>query len=103
VNPSGAEGVLDVRLTEIALFVGGGIVTLMVLALAIWLFVRASREEREQEERERRDRERRRTCAEGRDEASRAVEHRGEEHRGEEHRGDAQDACDPKSRDGGVA
>ena len=50
MNPSEAEGVLDVRLTEIALFVGGGIVTLMVLALAIWLFVRASREEREQDE-----------------------------------------------------
>jgi hypothetical protein len=87
VNPSGAEGVLDVRLTEIALFVGGGIVTLMVLALAIWLFVRASREEREQEELERRDRERRRTCAEGRDEAPR----------------DGENACETKPRDGGAA
>jgi ABC-type nickel/cobalt efflux system permease component RcnA len=50
------EGVLDVRMTEIALFVGGGIVTAMVLALAIWLFVRASREEREREKHEREER-----------------------------------------------
>ena len=42
----GPEGILDARLTEIALFVGGGIVTVMVLALAIWLFVRASRLQR---------------------------------------------------------
>ncbi len=49
------EGVLDVRMTEIALFVGGAIVTAMVLALAIWLFVRASREERAREESERRE------------------------------------------------
>jgi hypothetical protein len=55
----GSEGVLDVRMTEIALLVGGGIVTVMVLALAIWLFVRASREEREREEREAREREER--------------------------------------------
>ncbi len=53
----GPEGILDARLTEIALFVGGGIVTVMVLALAIWLFVRASREEREREEFEARERE----------------------------------------------
>ena len=52
------EGVLDVRMTEIALFIGGGVVTVMLLALAIWLFVRASREEdaREREERAERDR-----------------------------------------------
>jgi hypothetical protein len=52
----GPEGILDARLTEIALFVGGGIVTVMVLALAIWLFVRASREERERAEFESRER-----------------------------------------------
>ena len=51
------EGVLDVRMTEIALFVGGAIVTVMVLALGIWLFVRASREEAAREESERRERE----------------------------------------------
>lgn len=54
MNPP-PEGVLDVRMTEIALFVGGGIVTVMVLALAIWLFVRASREEQAREESERRE------------------------------------------------
>jgi hypothetical protein len=56
VNPP-PEGVLDVRMTEIALFVGGAIVTVMVLALGIWLFVRASREEAAREESERRERE----------------------------------------------
>ena len=44
-------------MTEIALFVGGAIVTVMVLALGIWLFVRASREEAAREESERRERE----------------------------------------------
>ena len=91
MNPSEAEGVLDVRLTEIALFVGGGIVTVMVLALAIWLFVRASREEREQEELERRDRERRKACAEGCEQQD--VARAG---------GDTQGACEPNSRDGGA-
>jgi ABC-type nickel/cobalt efflux system permease component RcnA len=49
------EGLLDARLTEMMLFVGGGLATVLVLALAIWLFVRATREEeaREKEERER--------------------------------------------------
>lgn len=56
MNPP-PEGVLDVRMTEIALFVGGAIVTVMVLALGIWLFVRASREEAAREESERRERE----------------------------------------------
>jgi ABC-type nickel/cobalt efflux system permease component RcnA len=56
VNPP-PEGVLDVRMTEIALFVVGAIVTVMVLALGIWLFVRASREEAAREESERRERE----------------------------------------------
>ena len=56
MNPP-PEGVLDVRMTEIALFVGGAIVTVMVLALGIWLFVRASREEVAREESERRERE----------------------------------------------
>ena len=56
MNPP-PEGVLDVRMTEIALLVGGAIVTVMVLALGIWLFVRASREEAAREESERRERE----------------------------------------------
>ena len=56
MNPP-PEGVLDVRMTEIALFVGGAIVTVMVLALGIWLFVRASREEAAREESERREHE----------------------------------------------
>lgn len=51
-----SEGVLDVRMAEIALFVGGAIVTVMVLALGVWLFVRASREEREQVKREEKER-----------------------------------------------
>jgi len=69
VNPP-PDSVIDIRVAEIALFAGGVVVTLMVVALAIWLFVRASREEREQVERDRREAERRRACAEGRDPGS---------------------------------
>jgi ABC-type nickel/cobalt efflux system permease component RcnA len=76
VNPP-PEGVLDVRMTEIALFVGGAVVTVMVLALGIWLFVRASREEAAREESERRERE----------------SHEGEAHEGEAHQKRGGDAA----------
>jgi ABC-type nickel/cobalt efflux system permease component RcnA len=76
LNPP-PEGVLDVRMTEIALFVGGAIVTVMVLALGIWLFVRASREEAAREESERRERE----------------SHEGEAHEGEAHQKRGGDAA----------
>lgn len=76
MNPP-PEGVLDVRMTEIALFVGGAIVTVMVLALGIWLFVRASREEAAREESERRERE----------------SHEGEAHEGEAHQKRGGDAA----------
>jgi ABC-type nickel/cobalt efflux system permease component RcnA len=76
VNPP-PEGVLDVRMTEIALFVGGAVVTVMVLALGIWLFVRASREEAAREESERRERE----------------SHEGESHEGEAHQKRGGDAA----------
>lgn len=45
-----AEGVLEVRSTELMLFIAGGVATLAVLALAIWIFVRAMREERERKD-----------------------------------------------------
>jgi hypothetical protein len=76
VNPP-PEGVLDVRMTEIALFVGGAVVTVRVLALGIWLFVRASREEAAREESERRERE----------------SHEGESHEGEAHQKRGGDAA----------
>ena len=76
MNPP-PEGVLDVRMTEIALFVGGAVVTVMVLALGIWLFVRASREEAAREESERRERE----------------SHEGEAHEGEAHQKRGGDAA----------
>lgn len=76
MNPP-PEGVLDVRMTEIALFVGGAVVTVMVLALGIWLFVRASREEAAREESERRERE----------------SHEGESHEGEAHQKRGGDAA----------
>ena len=66
MNPP-PDSVIDFRVAELALLAGGAVVTLMVVALAIWLFVRASREEREQVERDRREAERRRACAEDRD------------------------------------
>lgn len=46
------EGVFDIRATELALFIGGALATLLTLAVAAWLFVRASREERERARRE---------------------------------------------------
>ena len=76
MNPP-PEGVLDVRMTEIALFVGGAVVTVMVLVLGIWLFVRASREEAAREESERRERE----------------SHEGEAHEGEAHQKRGGDAA----------
>jgi len=81
LNPP-PEGVLDVRMTEIALFVGGAIVTVMVLALGIWLFVRASREEAAREESERRER---------------------ESHEGEAHEGEAHEAESREKRGGDAA
>jgi ABC-type nickel/cobalt efflux system permease component RcnA len=81
VNPP-PEGVLDVRMTEIALFVGGAVVTVMVLALGIWLFVRASREEAAREESERRER---------------------ESHEGEAHEGEAHEAESREKRGGDAA
>lgn len=49
-------GVFDAHGTEIALFVAGGVVTLVVLGIAAWLFMHASREERRQREAERKER-----------------------------------------------
>ncbi len=50
--PPPDEGVFDIRATELALFIGGALATLLTLAVAAWLFVRASREERERARRE---------------------------------------------------
>jgi hypothetical protein len=52
VTPPPDEGVFDIRATELALFIGGALATLLTLAVAAWLFVRASREERERALRE---------------------------------------------------
>jgi hypothetical protein len=52
VTPPPDEGVFDIRATELALFIGGALATLLTLAVAAWLFVRASREERERARRE---------------------------------------------------
>jgi flagellar biogenesis protein FliO len=49
VTPPPSESVFDVRATELALFVGGALATLLTLVVAAWLFVRASREERERQ------------------------------------------------------
>lgn len=40
------EGMFELRTTELILFLGGGVATLAVLSLAVWIFVRAMREER---------------------------------------------------------
>jgi hypothetical protein len=57
MNPTPTDGgVFAVQGTELVLFLGGAVVTVMVLALGIWLFVRASREHRAQEDAERRER-----------------------------------------------
>jgi len=50
------QGVFDVQGTELALFVAGAVVTLVVLSIAVWLFIHASRDERAQRERERKER-----------------------------------------------
>lgn len=70
MNPAPTEGIFDANTGELVLFIGGGVVTVMVLALGIWLFVRASREEHAQVERDLREAEKKKACAEGRDPAA---------------------------------
>ena len=55
MNPSTTEGVFDVRGTELVLFVGS--VTVVVLAVAVWLYRASVREHRAQLDAERRERE----------------------------------------------
>ena len=50
------QGVFDAQGTEIALFIAGGVVTVAVFCIAAWLYMHASREERQQRERERKER-----------------------------------------------
>ena len=46
------ESVFAARATELALFAGGALISLLVLALAIWLLMRALREHKQQEAQE---------------------------------------------------
>ena len=46
------ESVFAARATEFALFAGGALISLLVLALAIWLLMRALREHKQQEAQE---------------------------------------------------
>jgi len=72
MHPVSDDGVLAIKASEWALFAGGLLATVLVIALAAWLFSKASREHGEQlarEEREEREREERRACAEGGDAA----------------------------------
>jgi len=57
MNPSTTEGVFDVRGTELVLFIAGGIVTVVVFAVAVWLYRASVREHRAQLDAERRERE----------------------------------------------
>ncbi|MFM7052433.1 MAG: hypothetical protein ACKOYN_09925 [Planctomycetota bacterium] len=50
------QGVFDAHGTEVALFIAGGVVMVVVFGIAAWLFVHASREERRQREAERKER-----------------------------------------------